>query len=81
MIKGSEIRKADHPIELLLLDRWSPRAMSGEEISHEELMRLFEAARWAPSSFNGQQWRALYAHRGTGHWRTFFDLLVDANKA
>jgi hypothetical protein len=44
MIKGSEIRKADHPIESLLLDRWSPRAMSGEEIPQEELMRLFEAA-------------------------------------
>ena len=81
MIKGSEARKADYPIEPLLLDRWSPRAMSGEEISREELMRLFEAARWAPSSFNTQQWRALYARRGTLHWQTFFDLLVDANKA
>ncbi|PYI45218.1 MAG: nitroreductase, partial [Verrucomicrobia bacterium] len=40
MIKGSEIRKADYPIEKLLIDRWSPRAMSGEEISEEELMRL-----------------------------------------
>jgi nitroreductase len=55
--------------------------MSGEEISEEELMRLFEAARWAPSSFNAQQWRALYARRATEHWQTFFDLLVDANKA
>ncbi len=55
--------------------------MSGEDISEEELMRLFEAARWAPSSFNTQQWRALYARRGTEHWQTFFDLLVDANKA
>jgi len=81
MIKGSEVRKADFPVEPLLLDRWSPRAMSGEEISPEELMRLFEAARWAPSSFNAQQWRALYARRGTEHWQTFFDLLVDANKA
>jgi nitroreductase len=54
--------------------------MSGEEISPAELMRLFEAARWAPSSFNAQQWRALYARRGTVHWQTFFDLLVDANK-
>jgi len=81
MIKGSEVRKADHQIETFLIDRWSPRAMSGEEISLEELMRLFEAARWAPSSFNAQQWRALYARRGTEHWQTFFDLLVDANKA
>jgi len=80
MTKGSEIRKADFPIEPLLLDRWSPRAMSGEEISRDELMRLFEAARWAPSSFNAQQWRALYARRGTEHWQTFFDLLVEANK-
>lgn len=80
MIKGSEIRKADFPIEPLLLDRWSPRAMSGEPISREELMRLFEAARWAPSSFNAQQWRALYAHRDTEHWPVFFNLLVEANK-
>ena len=80
LIKGSEVRKADYPIEPMLLDRWSPRAMSGEEISQEELMRLFEAARWAPSSFNAQQWRALYARRGTEHWQTFLELLVDANK-
>jgi len=81
LINGSAVRKPDHPIEPILLDRWSPRAMSGEEIPQEELMRLFEAARWAPSSFNAQQWRALYARRDTGHWQTFFDLLVDANKA
>jgi nitroreductase len=80
MIKGSEVRKADYAIGPLLIDRWSPRAMSGEEISQEELMRLFEAARWAPSSFNAQQWRALYARRGTEHWQTLFDLLVGANK-
>ena len=81
MIQGSEIRRADFPIEQLLLDRWSPRAMSGEEITQDELMRLFEAARWAPSSFNAQQWRALYARRGTEHWPVFFELLVEANKS
>src|SRR5205085_12010564 len=77
---GSEIRNADYRSERLLVDRWSPRAVSGDDIATEELMRLFEAARWAPSSFNAQQWRALYARRGTEHWQTFFDLLVDANK-
>jgi len=55
--------------------------MSGEEVAEEELMRLFEAARWAPSSFNAQQWRVLYARRGTEHWPVFFELLVDANKS
>jgi nitroreductase len=66
MIKGSEIRKADHEIEALLLDRWSPRAMSGGEISHEELMRLFEAARWAPSSFNARIRALAVAARNIG---------------
>lgn len=80
MIKGSEKRHADYPIEPLLLDRWSPRAMSGEAISPNELMRLFEAARWAPSSFNGQPWRALYARRETEHWPIFLGLLGEGNQ-
>jgi nitroreductase len=80
MKKGSESRKADYPIAELFLDRWSARAMSGEEISKEELFTLFEAARWAPSSFNNQPWRILYARRGTSQWPLFFDLLVDFNK-
>jgi hypothetical protein len=65
MIKGSERRKAGYPIDPLFLDRWSPQAMSGEEIAEEELLTLFEAARWAPSSYNNQPWRILYARRDT----------------
>ena len=81
MVKGSAARKPDHPIDPLFLDRWSPRAMSGAAIAQAELMILLEAARWAPSSFNNQPWRILYAHRDTPQWSLFFDLLVDANKA
>lgn len=81
MIKGSEHRQADHPVDSMFVDRWSPRAMSGEEISREELMVLFEAARWAPSSYNNQPWRILYARRNSEQWPLFFDLLVDTNKA
>jgi nitroreductase len=80
MIKGSEVRKADYDIDTIFLDRWSPRAMSGEEIPEEDLMILFEAARWAPSSYNNQPWRILYARRNTEHWPLFFDLLVEPNK-
>jgi hypothetical protein len=43
LMKGSEVREADHPIDRLFLDRWSPRAMTGEEITQGELMVLFEA--------------------------------------
>src|ERR1043166_4713171 len=80
MIKGSERREADYPVDKLFLDRWSPRALSGEEMPEEELMILFEAARWAPSSYNNQPWRILYARRGTEHWPLFLGLLVEGNR-
>lgn len=54
--------------------------MSGELISDAELMRLFEAAKWAPSSYNNQPWRFLYAKRGTPQWENFFGLLVEFNQ-
>ena len=54
--------------------------MSGEEIDDAALMPLFEAARWAPSSYNNQPWRFLYAKKDTPHWPKFFELLVDFNK-
>ena len=74
-------RKADHPIETIFLNRWSPRAMSGESVSDEDISRLFEAARWAPSTYNEQEWRFLYAKRDTPHWPAFFDALVEPNQA
>ena len=73
-------RKPDHPIHPLILNRWSPRAMTGEAISDGEILSLFEAARWAPSCYNEQPWRFLYAKRETPHWPKFFNLLVDFNK-
>jgi nitroreductase len=74
-------RQPDHPIEKILLRRWSPRAMSGESIADTELLTLFEAARWAPSTYNEQEWRFLYARKDAPHWKTFFDLLMEANQA
>ncbi len=79
-ISGISKRQPEYEIEPLFLMRWSPRAMNGEILSENELMRLFEASRWAPSSFNEQEWRFLYARRDTPEWETFFNLLVDANK-
>jgi nitroreductase len=74
-------RSADLSIETLFVRRWSPRAMTGQPVSTADLNRLFEAARWAPSTYNEQEWRFLYAHRETGHWPTFFNLLMEANQA
>jgi hypothetical protein len=41
-------------INSLILNRWSPRVMTCEELADEELMSLFEATRWAPSDYNSQ---------------------------
>ncbi len=73
-------RKPDHPVDPLFVRRWSPRAMSGEPVSVAELMSLLEAARWAPSSFNGQPWRFLYARRDTAAWPTFVGLMSEGNR-
>lgn len=73
-------RKADYPIDSLFLKRWSPRAMSGESLSDEQIMTLFEAARWAPSSYNNQPWRFIYAKRQTPAWQPLFNVLVPANQ-
>lgn len=80
MIKGSDARIAEHALDKIFLDRWSPRAMSGESIPESDLMILFEAARWAPSSNNNQPWRILYARRDSEHWPLFLSLLADPNK-
>ena len=74
-------RKANYPIVPLILNRWSPRAMAGEEMTDEELMPLFEAARWSPSSYNNQPWRFIYAKRGTPAWKTFFNLMIEFNQS
>ena len=81
MIKASSVRKTDHSIDKLFLDRWSPRAMSGGEISDAELRVLFEAARWSPSSYNSQPWRMLYARRDTPQWSLLFDLMIEFNQS
>lgn len=78
--EASARRKPTFKINDFIVNRWSPRAMSGEELQEDELMSLFEAARWAPSSFNNQPWRFVYAKRNTTHWERLLGLLADSNK-
>ena len=75
-----DFRKPEYAIDDLFMNRWSPRAMSGEEIDNAALMSLFEAARWAPSSNNNQPWRFIYARRNTPQWNTIFSLMNDGNQ-
>lgn len=56
--------EADHEILDIIRDRWSPRAFDPDRtIPAADQLRLFEAARWAPSSLNEQPWRFVVADR------------------
>ncbi len=72
-------RHSTLPVDPLFLARWSPRAFDGVALPEEDLLTLFEAARWAPSAYNKQPWRFLYALRGDAHWATFVALLDPFN--
>ncbi len=74
-------RHSDYPITPIFLERWSPRAFDGSTISEAELLGIIEAARWAPSSYNSQPWRFLYALRETPAFGRFLDLLVPFNQS
>jgi len=52
---------ADYPLHSLIERRWSPRAFSSHPVEREKLCSLLEAARWAPSGYNGQPWFFLIA--------------------
>ena len=74
-------RRAEHPIEPVFLDRWSPRAFAPDTIAETELLSLLEAARWAPSSYNSQPARFIYGRRGTPAFDALLDLLIPFNQS
>ena len=74
----------DHDILDLIRERWSPRAFNqSRPVERTELLRLFEAARWAPSSFNEQPWRFLVVSREPHHadWQKLLSTLTARNQA
>ncbi len=74
-------RVPEHSIHPVFHERWSPRAFAADELSVPELMKLFEAARWAPSAMNAQPWRFLYARRRTPEFARFLSVLAPPNQA
>ncbi|MDD5041944.1 MAG: nitroreductase family protein [Candidatus Peribacteraceae bacterium] len=67
---------ADFPILAALTDRWSPLAFSGRPVEEEKIATLFEAARWAPSSYNEQPWRYVYATKSDAEARARLESLL-----
>ena len=76
----SNPRQPAHPINPMFVNRWSPRALTGEAISRDQLNTILEAARWAPSAYNYQPWRFIYALRDTAQWGPIFDGVKEGNR-
>lgn len=74
-------RRPTYPIHPLFTDRWSPRAFTGQAIPQESLLTVLEAARWAPSAYNVQPWRFVWALRDSAGWAPIFDSLVPFNQS
>ncbi len=70
----------DRPVNTLIAGRWSPLAFSQSPVNRAAVGRLFEAARWAPSSYNEQPWRYFFATRDdAAGFERLASCLVEAN--
>lgn len=79
MIKDAQ---TDFPIHELIARRWSPYAFSERPVEPAALCSLFEAARWAPSSYNEQPWRFILATRDNpAEFARLLSCLVVGNQA
>ena len=73
---------SNHPVHDLIAQRWSPRAFSDKPVPPEVLRSLFEAARWAASSFNDQPWAYIVATKDdVKNHSKLVSVLMDMNAA
>lgn len=76
-----KIAETDYTIQPEFANRWSPRAFEDRPVDDETLQRIFEAARWSPSSMNEQPWRFIVGQKGQGvTYDKIFDSLVEGNQ-
>jgi len=64
----------------VVLQRWSPRSFSDRAVSANDLKTVFEAARWAASSYNEQPWRFLVGRKGSQTYEKILSVLVELNQ-
>jgi nitroreductase len=72
----------DHPVHELIAARWSPYGFADRPVAPDDLRSLFEAARWAPSSYNEQPWTYIVATRDEPEeFARLLSCLVEGNQA
>ncbi|GBD99082.1 putative NAD(P)H nitroreductase [bacterium BMS3Abin07] len=71
----------DHPVLEIIASRWSPYSFDGRPVPDEDMLSIFEAARWAPSSYNEQPWHYIIAGKeNKEEFETMLLCLVEANQ-
>lgn len=71
----------DCAINNLLAERWSPYAFDDRPVPEEDLRCLFEAARWAASSYNEQPWNYILATKANPEeFQCLLSCLVEGNQ-
>lgn len=71
----------DYPIHELLAERWSPYAFDSRPVPEADLRSLFEAARWAASSYNEQPWSYILATQDDpDQFQRVLSCLVEGNQ-
>ena len=74
-------QEAQADIHELLARRWSPRSFSSRAVEPAKLAQLFEAARWAPSSYNAQPWAFIVERREEANgYNRLLSTLMDVNR-
>ena len=70
------------PIHELIANRWSPRAFEARAVEPEKLRLLFEAARWAASSYNAQPWHFIVGTKDDSeNFKKVLDSFVEFNQS
>ena len=75
----NKYRIADYEIDKMFLERLSIKSFFDKSLSKEKISKLFEAARWAPSSSNRQPWRFIYYSAGVNREK-MNSILNDGNR-
>lgn len=71
-----------YAIHELLVKRWSPYSFSDRLVPDVDLFSLFEAARWAASSFNEQPWSYIVATKSNPkEFERLLSCLAEGNQA
>jgi nitroreductase len=81
-IMTNKTASTDYPILPVLSKRWSPYGFADRPVAGADLRSLFEAARWAASSYNEQPWSYLLATKeDPAEFARLLSCLVEANQA